>query len=106
MNKILLAFAAIFTSGIFAFSYLKEWISVRIWDRVLVLKPSEDIVYPYFHQSADLYLSIMLLFGVIFLFLCVASVLFALQKKEKKVFLCFVLTMLALLSAMINAAIK
>lgn len=101
-----MAFASIFTSGIFAFSYLKEWISVQFWDQKLILKPSSEIDYPYFHQSQNLYLQVILIFGIVFFLLFATSVLFTIQKKEGKVFLCFVLTMLAILALMVNGAIK
>src|SRR5690554_6831472 len=106
MNRFFLAFASIFTSGIFAFSYLNEWLSVKFWDQPLLLKPSGDIVYPYFHQSPALYLRVMLIFGMLFFLLCLASVAFSFQKNQKNIFLCFVLTMLGILAAMVNGAIK
>jgi hypothetical protein len=106
MNRFFLAFAAILTSGIFAFSYLKEWASIRLVGQKLILKPSEEIVYPYFHHSDELYLRVTLVFGVVFLLLFLASVYFVYQKNEKKVFLTFVLTMFAILALMINGAIK
>lgn len=101
-----MAFATILTSGIFAFSYLKAWLSVRLWDQNLVLKPYNEIDYPYFHQSEKLYLTVTLIFGLVFCLLCLASVFFTFKNKEKKVFLCFVLTMLTVMAVMINGAIK
>lgn len=106
MNRFFLAFATILTSGIFAFSYLKEWASLQVGDQELVLKPSEEIIYPYFHQSAELYLRVTLAFGVVFLLLFLASVYFVYQKSQKKIFLTFVLTMFVILALMINGAIK
>jgi len=106
MNRFFLAFATTLTSGIFAFSYIKEWTSIQLGGQTLILKPSEEIVYPYFHQSPELYLSVILVFGIGFLLLFLASVYFVYQKNEKKVFLIFVLTMFVILALMINGAIK
>src|SRR5690554_4569717 len=104
MNRFFMAFASIFTSGIFAFSYLKEWILVQYGDQRPILTPSPDIVYPYFHQSHDLYMKVILIFGLMFFVLFASSVFFTVQKKEKKVFLCFVLTMFTILAVMVNGA--
>ncbi len=106
MNRFFLAFATILTSGIFAFSYLKEWIEIRIGKQQLILKPSDEITYPYFHQSAELYLGVILVFGVLFSLLFFLAVYFVFKKNEKKVFFIFVLTMLAILALMVNGAIK
>lgn len=106
MKRFFLAFATILTSGIFAFSYLKEWASIQLGGQELILQPSEEIVYPYFHQSSELYLRVTLAFGAVFLLLFLASVYFVYQKNEKKTFLSFVLTMLAMLALMINGAVK
>lgn len=106
MNRFFLAFASIFTSGVFAFSYLKEWASIRIGNRALELKPVNEIIYPYFHESPELYLRVILIFGIVFLMLFCASVYFVFQKNQKNIFLCFVLTMFAILALMINGAIK
>jgi len=101
-----MAFASIFTSGIFAFSYLKEWVFVRYGKQPLTLTPSPDIVYPYFHQSHDLYMKVILMIGLVFTVLFATSVFFTIQKQEKKIFLCFILTMFAILAVMVNGAIK
>jgi len=106
MNRFFLGFAAVLTSGVFAFSYLKEWVSIQIGRQTLVLSPNDDIIYPYYHQSPELYLRMILVFGIVFLSLFIASVFFVFKKNEKKVFLSFVLTMLAILALMINGAIK
>lgn len=106
MNRFFLSFATILTSGVFAFSYLKEWASIQLGGQQLLLNPANDIVYPYYHQSPELYLRVTLVFGIVFLLLFFASVFFVYQKNEKKIFLTFVLTMLAILALMINGAIK
>ena len=106
MNRFFLAFATILTSGIFAFSYLKEWASIQLGAQELILKPSEEIAYPYFHQSSELYLRAIFVFGVVFLLLFLAAVYFVNQKNEKNIFFTFVLTMLAILALMINGAVK
>src|SRR5690554_1015165 len=101
MNRFFMAFASIFTSGIFALSYLKEWVSVRYGNQPLILTPSPDIVYPYFHKADDLYMKVILIFGLVFSLLFASSVFFTVQKKQEKVFLCFVLTMFAILAVMV-----
>lgn len=106
MNRFFLAFASIFTSGIFALSYLKEWVFINFFGEKLHLKPSKEIDYPYFHSSEELYLRVVLIFGTVFFLLLIASVIFTLQKKWGKVFLCFTLSMMAILAVMVNGAIK
>src|SRR5690554_4081125 len=106
MNRFFLAFATILTSGIFAFSYLREWAGIRIGGQPLLLQPSDEIIYPYFHQSADLYLRVTLIFGVVFSLLFFAGIYFVFKKNERKVFFTFVLTMLTILALMVNGAIK
>src|SRR5690606_548624 len=106
MNRFFMAFAAVLTSGIFAFSYIKEWVGIRLGGQPLVLRPSEEITYPYFHQSEDLYLQVTLIVGTVFFLLFCAAVYFIFKQNEKKVFVTFVLTMLAILVLMVNGAIK
>lgn len=106
MNKFFLAFASIFTPGVWAFTYLKEWISIKFLGEMVVLQPEEGIVYPYFHQSEALYLQVHLIFGAVFLTLCLGSTVFVIRRKWNLVFLCFVLSMLAMLGIMVNGAIK
>ncbi len=106
MNRFFISFASIFTSGIFAFSYIKEWISIRILGENLLLKPSKEIDYPYFHQTEELYLRVILIFGMAFFILFVASVIFTIQKKWGMVFLFFTLSMITILIVMVNGAVK
>lgn len=101
-----MGFASILTPGIFAVSYLKEWVTIKILGEELKLKPSNEINYPYFHHSEELYLRVVLIFGTAFLLLFIASVFFTAQKKWGKVFLCFTLSMITILAAMVNGAIK
>src|SRR5665811_1859292 len=103
MNRFFMAFASILTSGIFAFSYLKEWVFFNFLGGELNLNPSQEINYPYFHNSEELYLRVLLTFGTIFFLLFMASVFFALRKKWGKVFLCFTLSMVTILAIMVNA---
>ena len=101
-----MAFASIIASGLFAFSYLKEYISIKFWEEELILQPAGEINYPYFHQSETTYLRVMLVFGLIFFVLWIASVFFIFKKKSGMLFLCFILSMLTILAVMINSAIK
>src|SRR5690606_9540272 len=106
MDRFFMAFASIIASGLFAFTYLKEWISVKFLGEELILQPSNNINYPYFHESEALYLRVMLIFGLLFLWLLIASVFFIIKKNRGMVFLCFILSMLTILAMMINSAIK
>lgn len=106
MRKFFLAFASIFTSGVWALVYLKEWASIKFLGKTVILKPEEGIIYPYFHQSEQLYLDIHLIFGAIFLVLCLGSVVFTVRRKWGLVFLCFVISMFSMLGIMIVGAIK
>ncbi|ERM84384.1 hypothetical protein P872_15170 [Rhodonellum psychrophilum GCM71 = DSM 17998] len=106
MNKFFISFAGILTSGIFAFSYLKEWVNFALLKKELVLKPSIESEYPYFHESEALYLSVTLISGLLFFTLFLFSVFFTVQKRWVWIYLCFVLTMLSIMAIMINGAIK
>lgn len=106
MNRFFVVFAAILTSGIFAFSYLREWVNYALLDKVLDLRPTDTIDFPYFHSSEALYLKVTLIFGLVFLLLFGLSVFFSLKKKWGMVYLCFVMNMLAILAMMVNGAIK
>jgi len=106
MNKFFLAFASIITPGVWAFTYLKEWVSIKFLGKMVRLQPEKGITYPYFHQSETLYLQVHLIFGTIFLVLCLGSTVFTIRRKWGLVFLCFVLSMLCMFAVMINGAIK
>lgn len=94
------------TSGIFAFSYLKEWVSFALLEKELILKPSRELEYPYFHESVTLYLGVTLIFGLLFSALLLFSIYFTVRKKWVWIYLCFVLTMLSIMAIMVNGAIK
>lgn len=106
MNRFFVSFAAILASGIFAYSYLKEWFDYNVLNKELILKPSETIDYPYFHQSESLYLKVIMVFGLYFLIICFLSILLTFRQKWGVVYICFVMTMLGILGVMINGAIK
>lgn len=106
MNRFFLAFASTLTSGLLSFSYLKEWMLIRFWNRKPLMPLSDDLLHPYFHQSQDLYLRVTFVFGALFFLLFFATLWFFVQREDKKVFLCFVLTMITLFAVMVNASIK
>ncbi len=106
MDRFFVAFATVLASGIFAYAYLKEWANHVLWKKPLILKASEEIDYPYFHQSESLYLRVFLIFGLLFAGLFISSIALFCLKKWNKLFLVFVLTMLCILALMINGAIK
>lgn len=106
MNKIFMAIAAIFSSGIFAYVYLKTWISVAYYNTPLTLQSNDEVDYPYFYRSEETYMRVTLIFGMIFLSLWIASVFFTFKKDWSRVFFVFVLSMITVLAVMINGAIK
>jgi hypothetical protein len=106
MNKFFISFAAIISSGIFAYSYLKEWIGIKVFGEKIVLEEFSEFEIPYYYHSENSYLTVMLLFGLLFAFLFSISVYFTLRQKWKLTYLSFVLTMLGILAIMVNAAIK
>lgn len=61
---------------------------------------------PYFHSSEDLYMSVLLFFGVLFGIIFIGTLYFTIKGKWGMVFLCFILAMLSILSIMVNGAIK
>jgi hypothetical protein len=105
MSKLYFSVAAVFSSGIFAYSYWKEWVAIKWMNSEAVLFPEKKEA-PYFHASEELYLRVLLIFAVSFTLIFTLSVIFTIQQKWKSVFFCFVLSMLSILAVMINGAIK
>jgi hypothetical protein len=106
MNRFFVAFAAIVSSGIFSYSYWREWIGYKFLDEELVLQSVEKIEVPYFHASEEMYLRVLVLFGLVFGTVFIASLILTYKQKWGWVFGCFVLSMLSILAVMINGAIK
>jgi heme/copper-type cytochrome/quinol oxidase subunit 2 len=105
MNRIFVNLAAILSSGIFAYSYLREWIGAVFFKEEILLQASNPEA-PYYHSSLDLYLWNTLTFGLIFLGIFVTAIYAAIKKKEGLVFLCFVLSMIGIFLIMFNGAFK
>lgn len=105
MNKLFVAIAAIGSSGIFAFSYWKEWYGIFSGQHTIP-DLTDDITPPYFHASVELYQQVLLIFAVIFSLICIFAVSAVLRKKWGYVMFAFSLSMLAILAVMINGAIK
>jgi len=106
MNRFFVSFAAIASSGIFAYSYWREWIGYKMLGEDLVLQPVEKAEVPYFHVSEEMYLKVLFVFGMVFGLIFIASILLTYRQKWGWVFACFVLSMLSILAVMINGAIK
>lgn len=106
MNRFFVSFAAIASSGIFAYSYWREWIGYKMLGEELVLQPVEKAEVPYFHASEEMYLKVLFVFGMVFGLIFIASILLTYRQKWGWVFGCFVLSMLSILAVMINGAIK
>lgn len=105
MNKFFIAFAAIASSGILAYSYLREWIAIKWLGEVPELIP-EHPLSPYFHGSIGLYQRVLVIFGIYFFLVFLGSVYFTWKQKWGFVMLLFVASMLGILGIMINGAIK
>jgi len=105
MNKIFVPFAAIMSSGIFAYSYWKEWTAIKWWGEAANIYPEKEEA-PYFHASEELYLKVLLFFALAFSLIFLFSVYYSVKGKWKAVFFCFLFSMLAILVVMINGAIK
>ncbi|MBW3470526.1 hypothetical protein [Arthrospiribacter ruber] len=105
MNRFFIKFAALVSSGIFAYSYLREWFGIVLLNEEIILQ-TDEAFSPYFHRSEQLYLRVIFIFGLIFLSIFSASAYFTFKKKDKMVMLCFVMSMLAIFAVMANGAIK
>lgn len=105
MNRLYFSLAALLSSGIFAYSYWKEWIAIQWRGEKPVLVPDSDYA-PYFHATEELYLRVLFIFALIFSAIFVLSIVFSLQKNQKGVFFCFIFSMLTIFAVMINGAIK
>lgn len=105
MNSFFIKFAALASSGIFSYSYLREWVGAKWLGEEIVLLPNKEDA-PYFHSSEELYLTVILVFGLLFMLIFLASVYFTVRNKEKMVMLCFVFSMLSIFAVMVNGAIK
>lgn len=84
---------------------MREWLGAKWLGEEIVLLPNKDET-PYFHNSEELYLNVILIFGLLFTVIFAASVYFTVKKKEKMVMLCFVVSMLSIFVVMVNGAIK
>ncbi|TVP50120.1 MAG: hypothetical protein EA341_08245 [Mongoliibacter sp.] len=105
MNRFFIKFAALVSSGIFAYSYLREWVGAKWLDEDIFLLPNNENA-PYFHNSESLYLRVIFIFGLLFTAIFIASAYFTIKKKEKMIMLCFVLSMFSIFVVMLNGAIK
>lgn len=105
MNRFFIAAAAVLSSGIFAYSYWKEWLGIKWKNQSPNLFPEEEIA-PYFHASEEIYMRVMIIFAIIFSIIFIGAVVSVIQKKWGWVFFCFVMSMGTILAVMINGAIK
>ncbi|UJP64764.1 hypothetical protein [Mongoliitalea daihaiensis] len=105
MNKVFLAFAAILSSGIFAFSYWSEWINFRLGNAEIPVGP-DDFTPPYYYASTGLYQQVLLIFACAFLLIFGFAMYAVVKKKWGQVMFAFSLSMLCILAVMINGAIK
>ncbi|WP_373523571.1 hypothetical protein [Aquiflexum sp.] len=105
MNRFFISFAALLSSGIFAYSYWREWLGIKYFQEEMKLQLGNPQA-PYFHSSEDLYMRILLFFGVLFGIIFIGTLYFTTKGKWGIVFLCFILAMLCILAVMVNGAIK
>ncbi|MGY6522758.1 MAG: hypothetical protein ACXIUD_13575 [Mongoliitalea sp.] len=105
MNKLFIAFAAIISSGIFAFAYWSEWISLRFGEGSIP-EITEDFTPPYYYASTELYQQVLLIFACLFLLIFGFAIVAVSRKKWGQVMFAFSISMLCILAVMINGAIK
>jgi hypothetical protein len=105
LNWFFITFAALISSGIFTYSYLRKWIGIKFLKEEIILQ-IDNPKAPYFHASEDLYLLNILVFGLLFLSIFTLVVYGTLKKKRGLVFLALVLSMLGMFFIMLNGAIK
>jgi VIT1/CCC1 family predicted Fe2+/Mn2+ transporter len=105
MNKFFISFAALLSSGIFSYSYWREWLGIKYFQEEIMLQTGNPQA-PYFHASEDLYVKVLLIFGILFGVIFLATLYFTIKGKWGIVFLCFTLAMLSILAVMVNGAIK
>ncbi|MGY6744481.1 MAG: hypothetical protein ACXIUQ_17195 [Cecembia sp.] len=105
MNRFFVPFAAIISSGIFAYSYWKQWLAIKWWGEKAVIFPEKEQA-PYFHASEELYLQVLLAFALVFSLIFLTSIIYAVKRNQRAVFFCFIFSMLAIFAVMVNGAIK
>lgn len=105
MNRFFVSFAALLTSGIFAYAYWREWLGIKYFEEEMNLQP-ENPQAPYFHSSEELYMRVLLYFGILFGIIFLNTLYFTIKRKSGWVFICFILAMFSILAVMVNGAIK
>lgn len=105
MNKFFISFAALLSSGIFAYSYWREWLGIKFFQEEMNLQLGNPQA-PYFHSSEDLYMRVLLIFGILFGIIFLSTIYSTIKGNKVWVFLCFILAMLSILAVMVNGAIK
>lgn len=105
MNRIFIVLAAILSSGIFAYSYWKEWLGIKFFGMKMNVFPDHPQA-PYYHASESLYLGVLLVFAILFSLVFSGAVWFTFKKNWTGVFVAFLLSMLLIFAVMINGAIK
>jgi NADH:ubiquinone oxidoreductase subunit 2 (subunit N) len=105
MNKAFTALAAILSSGIFAFAYIREWIHMRFGQGQVPTR-SEALEAPYYYASKTLYQLVLGVFASIFILIFSYAIWAVIRQKWGHVMLAFTLSMLCILAVMINGAIK
>jgi hypothetical protein len=105
MDRLYFSLATLLSSGIFAYSYWREWVEIKWFEREALIFPDKQEA-PYFHTSEVLYLKVLLIFAIAFTFIFTLSAIFTFKQKWKWVFICFLMCMICILAVMINGAIK
>jgi hypothetical protein len=105
MNKFFISFAALLSSGIFFYSYWREWLGIKYFEEEMKLQLGNPQA-PYFHSSEVLYMRVLLSFGILFGIIFIGTLYFTIKGKWRMVFICFILAMLSILAIMVNGAIK
>lgn len=105
MNRLFVSFAALLSSGIFAYAYWREWLGIKYFEEEMN-RQLDNPQAPYFHSSEELYMRVLLFFGILFGIIFLNTLYFTIKGKSGWVFLCFILAMLSILAVMVNGAIK
>ncbi|WP_373492859.1 hypothetical protein [Aquiflexum sp.] len=105
MNRFIISFAALLSSGIFAYSYWREWLGIKYFQGEMKLQLGNPQA-PYFHSSEDLYMRVLLIFGILFGIIFLSTLYFTIKGKKGWIFLCFIFAMLSIMAVMVNGAIK
>jgi hypothetical protein len=92
-------------SGLFSFLTLSEFYSIKILNETSEYPFGGEGPTPYYYKSADLYATVNLIWGLVFLLTLIFITRTILKKEKKKTVLTFALTLFLLLLFFIHGQI-